>query len=285
MADLFDLIAELRSRGEPAALATIVKVKGSSPGKESMKMLVRADGSFVGSVGGGCMEAEVWSAAKQVLADERPRLLEFTLTEEEMGEGGLLCGGRVEVFVEPLTVPVLVLCGGGHVSKAVATVADLAGFRVVVVDDRESFADPERFPMAARCVSGPWEESLGSLDLGENSYVVIVTRGHKMDGACLNWAIGTSAKYVGMIGSKRKIRAIYDDLRGEGVAEEELRRVRAPIGLHLGALTSEEIAVSIVAELIGVRRGVLPPEARPLSDLARDKILGSEASGTSADSE
>jgi xanthine dehydrogenase accessory factor len=285
MADLFDLIADLRSRGEPAALATIVRVKGSSPGKESMKMLVRADGSFVGSVGGGCMEAEVWSAAKQVLHDEKARLLEFTLTEEEMGEGGLLCGGRVEVFVEPLTVPVLVLCGGGHVSKAVAAIADLAGFRVVVVDDRESFANPERFPMAAECVSGAWAEALASLEPGENTFVVIVTRGHRMDGTCLAWALGTPAKYVGMIGSKRKIRAIYDDLREEGVAEDDLRRVRAPIGLHLGALTSEEIAVAIVAEMIGVRRGVSPTDAPPLSDLAREKILGGGADGTSTDSD
>jgi xanthine dehydrogenase accessory factor len=191
----------------------------------------------------------------------------------------------VEVFVEPLTVPVLVLCGGGHVSKAVAAIADLAGFRVVVVDDRESFANEERFPMAARCVAGPWEEALASLDPGENTYVVIVTRGHKMDGACLAWALGTPAGYVGMIGSKRKIRAIYDDLRAEGIAEEALRRVRAPVGLHLGALTSEEIAVAIVAEMIGVRRGALPGDAPALSDLARDKILPPGDATTSAESE
>jgi xanthine dehydrogenase accessory factor len=273
MADLFDLIAELRARGEPAALATIVRVKGSSPGKEAMKMLVREDGSFVGSVGGGCMEAEVWSAAKEVMAEERARLLEFTLTEEHMGEGGLLCGGRVEVFVEPLTVPVLVLCGGGHVSKAVASIADLAGFRVTVVDDRESFANPERFPMAASCRAGPWEEVLPGIELGTNGYVVIVTRGHRMDGTCLSWALGTGARYVGMIGSKRKIRAIYDDLRKEGASEEALGRVRAPIGLSIGALTSEEIAVSIVAEMIAVRRAADEDGSPPLSDLARGDIL------------
>lgn len=253
--DLFELIARIRARGEPAALATIVRVKGSSPGKEAMKMLVREDGSFTGSVGGGCMEAEVWAAAKQVLADEKPRLLDFTLTEEEMGDSGLLCGGRVEVFVEPLTVPVLVLCGGGHVSKAVAAIADLAGFRIVVVDDRESFANSERFPMAAECRSGPWEEALGGIELGSNGYVVIVTRGHRMDGTCLQWALGTPARYVGMIGSKRKIRTIYDALREKGVTDEALARTHAPIGLDIGALTSEEIAVAIVAQMIAVRRG------------------------------
>jgi xanthine dehydrogenase accessory factor len=183
--DIFEHIAAIRARGEAAALATIVRVKGSSPGKEAMKMLVRADGSFIGSVGGGCMEAEVWAAAKEVMREDKPRLLDFTLTEDHMGDGGLLCGGRVEVFVEPITVPVLVLCGGGHVSKAVAAIADLAGFRVTVVDDRETFSNAERFPMAAECVAGPWEDALKGIETGANTYVVIVTRGHAMDGTCL----------------------------------------------------------------------------------------------------
>ncbi|MEN8148458.1 MAG: XdhC/CoxI family protein [Planctomycetota bacterium] len=254
MADLFDLIADLRRRGEPAALATIVRVLGSSPGKPAMKMLVRVDGSISGSVGGGCLEADVREAAREVLVTEKPKLLEFSLTEEHGGNSGLLCGGKVEVFVEPLTVPVLILCGAGHVSKAVATVADLAGFRTTVIDDRADFANAEHFPMAAECRAGPWEETLRDLPAGENSSVVIVTRGHRMDGDCLAWALGTAARYVGMIGSKRKIRAIYDDLLERGVGEEALARVRAPIGLDIGAQTAEEIAVAIVAELIAVRR-------------------------------
>jgi xanthine dehydrogenase accessory factor len=274
--DLFEHIAGIRARGEAAALATIVKVKGSSPGKEAMKMLVRADGSFIGSVGGGCMEAEVWAAAKEVMREDKPRLLDFTLTEDHMGEGGLLCGGRVEVFVEPITVPVLVLCGGGHVSKAVAAIADLAGFRVTVVDDRETFSNAERFPMAAECVAGPWEEALGNIETGPNTYVVIVTRGHAMDGTCLKWALATETRYIGMIGSRRKIRAIYDDCRKSGVTEEALRTVNAPVGLDIGATTSEEIAVAIVAEMVGIRRGALPGDARPTSDLARAAIFGDE---------
>jgi xanthine dehydrogenase accessory factor len=210
------------------------------------------------------------------MREEQPRLLEFTLTEDHMGDGGLLCGGRVEVFVEPLTVPVLILCGGGHVSKAVAAIADLAGFRVTVVDDRESFSNPERFPMAARCLSGPWDETLGGIETGENTYVVIVTRGHAMDGTCLQWALGTETRYIGMIGSKRKIRAIYDHCRKAGVTDESLRKVHAPVGLSIGATTSEEIAVAIVAELVAVRRGALPGAARPTSDLARGAIFGEE---------
>jgi xanthine dehydrogenase accessory factor len=254
MPDIYTEIAQLRERGESAALATIIRVRGSSPGKESMKMLVRADGTFTGSVGGGCMEADVWAAAKQVLVTEKPRILEFTLTEENTGEAGLLCGGKVEVFVEPLTVPVLYLCGGGHVSLAVAKVADLAGFRVVVLDDREAFANPERFPMAADTRAGPFEKILSDLEPGPNAYVVIVTRGHRMDGTCLEWAVRTSSRYIGMIGSKRKIRAIYDRCREAGITEDQLGCVHAPIGLSIGALTSEEIAVAIVAQLIEVRR-------------------------------
>jgi len=271
MVDLFELIADLRRRGEPAALATIVRVKGSSPGKESMKMLVRNDGSIAGSVGGGCMEADVLEAAREVLVTEKPKLLAFVLTEEHRGEGGLLCGGKVEVFVEPLTVPVLVLCGAGHVSLSVATIAEMAGFRVAVVDDRPDFADPDRFPMAAEVHAGPWAEVLGEVESGENAYVVIVTRGHRMDGTCLEWAVGTKARYIGMIGSKRKIRAIYDDLREKGVAGEALRRVRAPIGLDIGALTSEEIAVAIVAEMIAVRRGT-EEAGGPLVDRAQPDL-------------
>lgn len=272
MPDLFDLIADLRHRGEPAALATIVSVKGSSPGKQSMKMLVTVDGRVTGSVGGGCMEADVYEAAQEVLATDKPKLLEFTLTEEHGGDGGLLCGGKVEVFVEPLTVPILVLCGAGHVSKAVATIAEMSGFRVVVVDDREDFAHPDRFPMAAEVRAGPWEEVLGGIEAGENTYVVIVTRGHRMDGTCLGWAVETPARYIGMIGSKRKIRAIYDDLRAGGVTDDALRRVRAPIGLDIGAMTSEEIAVAIVAEMIAVRRGT--GAGGPLADGSRPDLLG-----------
>ncbi len=274
--DLFEHIAGIRARGEAAALATIVRVKGSSPGKEAMKMLVKADGSFIGSVGGGCMEAEVWAVAKEVMREEKPQLLEFTLTEDYMGEGGLLCGGHVEVFVEPLTVPVLVLCGGGHISKAVASIADLAGFRVTVVDDRETFANSERFPMAATCIAGPWEDALGSIETGPNTYVVIVTRGHAMDGTCLKWALGTKARYIGMIGSRRKIRAIYEDCRASDFDDEALEKVHAPVGLDIGAITSEEIAVSIVAEMVGIRRGALPGDARPTSDLARGAIFQDE---------
>lgn len=273
--DLFERIHVLRSRGEPAALATIVRVRGSSPGKESMKMLVLEDGTFLGSVGGGCMEAEVWSAAKEVLVDEKPRLLEFTLTEGEMGDSGLLCGGRVEVFVESLTMPLLVLCGGGHVSKAVAAVAGHVGFRVVVLDDREAFANPERFPTAARTLAGPFEETLPQIDPGSNAYIVIVTRGHRMDGTCLGQALRTPARYIGMIGSKRKIRHIYDDLRREGFTDDDFRRVRAPIGLDIGALTSEEIAVAVVAEMIAIRRGATGPARNgPASNAAREEILG-----------
>ena len=151
--------------------------------------------------------------------------------------------------------------------------AELAGFRVVVVDDRDDFADPARFPMAAEVRAGPWDEILGSLETGDNTYVVIVTRGHRMDGTCLSCALSTPARYIGMIGSKRKIRAIYADLRANGSDERALARVRAPIGLDIGAQTSEEIAVAIVAEMIAVRRRT--GDGGSLADRARPDVLGS----------
>jgi xanthine dehydrogenase accessory factor len=148
MADIFEELIRIRAGGGRAALATIVGVKGSSPGKNSMKMLVREDGTFVGTVGGGCMEAEVWEAAKKVMETEEPSLLSFTLTEDDMPDSGLICGGTVSVFVESVGAPTAYLFGAGHLSRAICQVARLAGFRVAVIDDRPQFANRERFPLA-----------------------------------------------------------------------------------------------------------------------------------------
>ena len=156
--DVYREIVRVRERGEPAALCTIVATRGSTPGKESMKMLVRADGTFVGTVGGGCLEADVYEAALEVMRTEIPRRVLFRLNERDYPDSGLYCGGTVEVYVEPLTDPTLTIFGGGHVSKAIAAVAKEAGFRVVVADDREAFASRERFPEAAEVVCAPWPE-------------------------------------------------------------------------------------------------------------------------------
>jgi xanthine dehydrogenase accessory factor len=254
-ADIFEEIRRLRRQGRKAVLATIVQIRGSVPSFQTAKMLVRDDGSILGSVGGGCVEADVWAAAQDVLREEKSRVMSFDLTEESMAEGGLICGGKVEIFVEPiLPVPELVIFGAGHISTQVSKIATIAGFRTTIVDNRPIYANAERFPEAEAIHSESFEKAFEAITPTESSYLVIVTRGHQEDENVLRWAVGTNARYVGMIGSKRKIRAIADNLAGEGIDRARLEKVHMPIGLDIGAVTPEEIAVAIVAEVIQIRR-------------------------------
>ncbi len=253
--DLYEEIVKLRRDGRSGALATIVNVRGSIPSFETAKMLVRDDGSIVGTIGGGCVEAEVWQAAREVMEQEKPRTLTFNLNNNPKYDSGLVCGGTLDVFVEPvMPVPQLYLFGAGHVSLHVYKVARLAGFDVTVVDDRDAYANRERFPDAREVYAEEFDHACSKLSLNENSYLVIVTRGHRDDMRILRWAAGTRARYIGMIGSKRKVIEIYKELEREGVSRESLDRVHAPIGLDIGAIAPEEIAIAIVAELISVRR-------------------------------
>jgi xanthine dehydrogenase accessory factor len=257
--DLFEEIVRLRREGRRAALATIVHTNGSIPSYESSRMLVREDGSIAGTVGGGCVEAEVWAAAKDVLRTETPRKLTFSLNHDAGYDSGLICGGTLEIFVEPiLPQPVLYIFGGGHISIALARTAQQAGFAIGVVDDRESFANAERFPMAQE-IHATYEAAFEKIRPNAATYIVIVTRGHKDDMRVLRWAVDTPARYIGMIGSRRKVLSVYKALEQEGVSAEALARVYAPVGLEIGALTPEEIAVSIAAELIAVRRSSRRP--------------------------
>ena len=252
--DLFEEIVKMRGEGRRGALATIVHTNGSIPSFESSRMLVREDGTISGTIGGGCVEAEVWAAAKDVMNAELPRKMTFNLNNEAAYDSGLICGGTLEVFVEPiLPQPRLFIFGGGHVSTAVAKVASLAGFWIGIVDDRESFANAERFPMAGE-IHTSFEDAFAKIQPNPSTYLVIVTRGHKDDMRVLEWAVQTSARYIGMIGSKRKVISVYKALEKTGIAAEKLEGVFAPVGLEIGALTPEEIAVSITAELIAVRR-------------------------------
>jgi xanthine dehydrogenase accessory factor len=252
--DLFEEIVRMRRAGQRGALATIVHTNGSIPSYESSRMLVREDGSLAGTIGGGCVEAEVWAAAKEVMQKESPRKMVFNLNNEASYDNGLICGGTVEIFVEPiLPQPMLYLFGGGHVSMALAKAAFSAGFAVSIVDDRESFANLQRFPMAQEVLTS-YEDAFAKIQPNSSTYLVIVTRGHKEDMRVLAWAVRTGARYVGMIGSKRKVLSVYKALEAEGYRAEEMERVYAPMGLDIGALSPEEIAISIVAELIAVRR-------------------------------
>lgn len=202
------------------------------------------------------MEAEVWNAAREVMETEKPRMLKFNLGQDVAYDNGLICGGQLEVFVEPVIPPPrAIIFGAGHISKSLATLASMTGFTTCVVDDRESFANRERFPDVDEVIAGEYEEVFGRLEINGSCYIVIVTRGHRDDMRVLRWAATTPARYVAMVGSKRKVIALVKELEKEGVPMEALERIHAPMGLDIGAETPEEIAVSVTAEMIAVRRG------------------------------
>ena len=255
--DLYEEIVRLRKDGRRGAVATIVNVRGSIPSFKTAKMLVRDDGSIVGTIGGGCVEAEVWQAAREVMESEKPRTLTFDLNQDPKYDTGLVCGGTLEIFVEPILPPAeLFIFGAGHVAASLYKVARIAGFDVTIVDDREAYANRERFPEAQQVVAEDFDKAAAKLLPSESSYIVIVTRGHRDDMRMLRWAVQTPARYIGMIGSKRKTITIFKELQIEGLAAHLFDRVHAPVGLDIGAITPEEIAVSITAELIAARRKV-----------------------------
>ena len=253
--DIYEQIVQLRRGGRRGAVATITNVRGSIPSFQTAKMLVRDDGSIVGTIGGGCVEAEVWQAAREVMEEEKPRSLTFNLNNDPKYDTGLVCGGTLEIFIEPVLPPALLyVFGAGHVAYNLYKIATIAGFEVVVIDDRESYANRERFPDAREVIAEDFVTVTERLGLCESAYIVIVTRGHRDDMRVLRWAINANARYLGMIGSRRKTIAIYKELEKEGVAPEKFANVHAPIGLEIGAVTPEEIAVAIVAEMIAERR-------------------------------
>jgi xanthine dehydrogenase accessory factor len=253
--DVFDELLRLRNSGQKCALATIVQVRGSIPGFQSAKLLVREDGSMVGTIGGGCVEAEVWNAAREVMESGKPRNMSFSLGQDAAYDNGLICGGQLEVFVECIAPqPAALIFGGGHISKSLAKVLDLAGFRVSVIDNREAFASKERFPEAAEVHAAEYEDVFPLLPITESSYIVIVTRGHRDDMRVLRWAVNTPARYVAMIGSKRKTISVVKELEKEGLPRAAFEKVSAPMGLEIGAVSPEEIAISVAAEMIAMRR-------------------------------
>jgi xanthine dehydrogenase accessory factor len=255
--DLYEEIVKLRQEGRRGAVATIVSVRGSIPSFKSAKMLVRDDGSIVGTIGGGCVEAEVWQAAREVMESEKPRSLTFDLNQDPKYDTGLVCGGTLDIFVEPILPPALLyIFGAGHVAVNLYKVAKNAGFDVTVVDDRKSYANRDRFPEAKEVIAEDFDQAMARLIPNESSYIVIVTRGHRDDMRVLRWAVQTSARYVGMIGSRRKTITIFRELVEEGISAELFKRLHAPVGLDIGAVTPEEIAVAIAAELIAERRRV-----------------------------
>ena len=250
--ELYEDMVRLTRRGEPFVLATVVAHGGSSPRKSGAKMLVRGDGSSLGTVGGGRIEQETMQAARAALADGEARTLEFVLTEEH----GYACGGSMSVFVEPQgRRPLLVMFGAGHVGRAVAGLAHGCGFRVVVVDERPDCAVPPLLPGADEIICAPVSEAFGRLRLDRESFAVIATPGHLHDFAAVRGCLASEAGFIGLLGSRRKREALLQTLEDEGFDDAQRGRVITPVGLDIGAQTPEEIAVSIVGQLIATRSG------------------------------
>jgi xanthine dehydrogenase accessory factor len=253
---VFSAVAEALARGESAALVTIVSTRGSTPQRVGAKVLVYEDGRTVGTIGGGCYENDACGKAREAIRTRRASLVSYELSDELAQENGLICGGQMQVFIEPLDAsPSLHIVGAGHVSQLLAEVANRVGFRVHVLDDREKFANAERFPTAASVTAEDIVSWLSRAELPESSYVVVVTRGHTHDLDAMRALAGRPLRYVGMIGSRAKVVKISEALIEGGAPADWVRAIHAPIGLRIGAITPEEIAISIVAELIAVRRG------------------------------
>jgi xanthine dehydrogenase accessory factor len=235
----------------------VVRASGSTPQRAGAKMLVFADGRTVGTIGGGCYEHDAFWKAREAIATGRPLLCHYDLNDNFAQENGLICGGQMDVHIDPLNpAPRLYIIGAGHVGWHLARAASAADFRVHVVDDREKFASQERFPEATEIVVAPVAEWAATADLSADAYVVIVTRGHQGDLDCLRALAPRPLRYLGLIGSRAKVARIHQALLAEGMEPSVLDRVHAPIGLNIGAITPAEIAVSILAQLIANRRGV-----------------------------
>jgi xanthine dehydrogenase accessory factor len=290
------IIARVR-HGEAVALCTVVRARGSTPQDAGAAMLVTADGKTLGTLGGGCVEAEVRVRAQQLMAESKNQLFTFRLDHDYGWDDGLVCGGTMDIAVQvirssqelaPLEdllqkltagheaswvievtdeaskparyevpmvpTPTLVIAGAGHVGQALAEMGARLDFRVTVIDDRADYANASRLG-GANCIVGEIEQELARFPIDRHTYIVIVTRGHKHDGRALLAVVNSPARYVGLIGSKRKVLTIFEDLQKQGVSREALSKIHAPIGLEIGAATPMEIAVSIMAELIAVRRG------------------------------
>ena len=256
--EVFAAVAEALDRGEPAALVTIVAARGSTPQRVGAKMLVFADGRMVGTIGGGCYENDAFWKAREAITARKPQLVHYELSDDFAQETGLICGGQMDVYIEPIEPsPELYIIGAGHVGFHLARLAHEVGFHVHIVDDREKFANRDRFPTATEVVAEDIPAWVARTSLPAHAYTVIVTRGHNNDLEALRALAPRELRYLGLIGSRAKVARIYDQLTADGMPADVLTRVHAPIGLDIGAVTPQEIAVSILAELIAVKHGKL----------------------------
>ena len=252
--DIFEEVVRIRKEGRSAALATLVQSMGSSPQKEGAKILVLEDGTLIGTLGGGCLEANVADAALKAMSSGKPCTIPFSLTEKH---GDLACGGRVLVYIEPLLpVPHLIILGAGHVGQALCRIGKFIDFRITVVDDREEYANRHNLPEADEIVVSEFDRVFASSKVprDENTWVVVATRGHLHDLEALQAALDTRAGYIGLLGSRRKKTMLFSKLKEAGFSTEAIEKIHTPVGLSIGAATPEEIAISIAAQLIELRR-------------------------------
>ena len=265
MKDVLEAALRAEESGSPAALVTVIATEGSTPQKAGAKMLVYPDGRIVGTIGGGCVEAEMTWRARQSIEARRPQLASYDLTPDQAGEDGLVCGGRMQVFIEPIEgTPTLCLFGAGHVAQPLARMAKAAGFRVQVADDRIKFANRERFPDVDLLVVEEFTSAASQMTLGPNTYAVVVTRGHKGDTEALRAVVGKGLRFVGLLGSRPKLVHLVSALEESGVPAQDLAEIHCPLGIEIGAVSPEEIAVSVLAQLIAVRHAVPPSAIAPM---------------------
>jgi len=250
--DIYEELLRTKREGKTSALATIVQCAGSSPQKEGAKMLVKGDGSVIGTLGGGCVEADVIQAALAAINDGLPQIIPFQLTEKH---GGLVCGGKILVYIEPVAPePHILILGAGHVGKCLSTLAKFAGFRTTVVDDREEHANYGNLPDASDILVNDFESVFSRVSVDKTTCVVIATRGHNNDFEALKGALRTKAGYIGLLGSRRKRALLFDNLAKVGFSNHDIERVITPVGLPIGSVGPEEIAISIMAQIIQFRR-------------------------------
>jgi len=243
-------------KGETIAWVTVVDTKGSTPREVGAKMVVGKDGLITGTIGGGITEAKVIEEVKQALKEGKGKLITYHLTKEQAAlDEGAICGGEMKVFIDVIQPKEEVLIfGAGHIAICVSRLAKMVGFKVTVIDSRKEFANQDRFPEVDEIIAEDTEKALGHLDIAPSTYIIIVTRGHLKDEEVLVSVVRSNAAYIGMIGSRKKNATVFQHLEEQGISAQELKKVHAPIGMDIGAQTPEEIAVSIMAEIIQVRR-------------------------------
>jgi xanthine dehydrogenase accessory factor len=264
--DLFQTLADASAHQSPTWLATVIEGDGSTPVKPGMKLAVRYDGSIIGTIGGGELERRVIER----ITSERP--LEVQRWRYDLGLGedagektGMICGGTQEILIEPLFIGTpLFIYGGGHCGVALSALASKVGFTITVVDDREEWSSREKHPGAARTLCSSFLDITSHLPHTPDTFIVIMTHGHKHDEAVLRQILPTPHAYLGMLGSERKVTEVFERMKRDGFSEEELRRVYSPAGFAIGSHTPEEIAISIIAQMLAVKNGKPGLSANPL---------------------